>query len=90
MGATVEITEDDGVFTAVDEETGAAGSGRSKAMALVALAAALGGGESLPADEATDTKEELIALSTRVRARFDEADVTEADVDDAIRWARSR
>lgn len=88
MSATVEIIEDDGLFTAVDSETGAAGSGKTKAMALVALAAAIGGGSSLPAEEATDPTEELQALAARVRTRFDEADTTEEDVEDAIRWAR--
>lgn len=89
MSATVEITEDDGTYTAIDTETGAAGSGRTKAMALVALAAALGGGVSLPADGETDPEEALRTLSERAQTRFAEAGVTEDDVEDAIRWARS-
>lgn len=62
MGATVEIVEHDGTYTAIDTETGAAGSGRSKA--LVVSAAALGGGVSHPADG--DSAEALEALSARV------------------------
>lgn len=89
MSATVEITEDDGTYTAIDTETGAAGSGRTKAMALVALAAALGGGVSLPADGESDPEEALRRLSERAQTRFDEAGVTDEDVEDAIRWARS-
>lgn len=90
MSTRVEITEDDGLFTAVDLETGAAGQGESKAMALMALATALGGGVSLGTGVPADDKEALRALAARVRNRFDEAGVDEADVDEAIRWARSQ
>lgn len=89
MNAAVEITEDDGVYTAIDRETGAAGSGRSKAMALVALAAALEGGLSLPADGEPDVEAALRELSARVQQRFAAADLTDEDVEDAVRWARS-
>lgn len=89
MSATVEITEEDGTYTAIDTETGAAGSGRTKAMALVALAAALDGGVSLPAGEGSDTEARLKALSARVQQQIDEAGVSEDDLEDAIRWARS-
>lgn len=89
MSATVEITEEDGTYTAIDTETGAAGSGRTKAMALVALATAIDGGVSLPAGEGSGVEETLKALSARVQERFDGAGISEDDVEDAIRWARS-
>lgn len=89
MSATVEITEEGGRYTAIDTETGAAGSGRTKAMALVALAAALDGGVSLPAGEEADVEERLRELSARVQHQFDEAGISEDDIEDAIQWARS-
>lgn len=86
MSATVEITEDDGEYTAVDLETGAAGTGSSRAMALAALAVRLGADEET---SSADSQAELEALAERTRRRFDEYGVTEDDVDDAIAWARS-
>lgn len=89
MSATVEIIEEDGTYTAIDTDTGAAGSGRTKAMALVALATAIDGGVTLPAGEESGVEERLNALSARVQKQFDEAGVREDDIEDAIRWARS-
>lgn len=86
MSATVEISEEDGEYTAVDLETGTAGVGRSRASALAALAVRLGADEE---SASTDSTAELEALAERTRERFDEEDVTEADVEDAIAWARS-
>ena len=88
MSATVEITKDDGTYTAVDTESGATGSGRTKAMALVALAAALGGG--VIGGDGPDAADELRTLAADVQERFEEAGVTEDDVDEAIEWTRSR
>lgn len=90
MSVTVEITEEDGTYTAIDTETGAAGSGDTKAMALVALATALGGAVSLGAEDSTDPKAAVQALQAQVGRRFTAEGVTEDDVDDAIEWARSR
>lgn len=84
MSATVEISEQDGEFRAVDMETGATGVGSSRAMALAALAVELGSGEG-PRDPEADVRR----LAGRTRRRFEEADVTDQDVAEAIEWARS-
>lgn len=86
MSAPVEITEEDGQYTAVDTETGAAGVGSSRAMALAALAVRLGARDG---SDPPDSTAELEALSERTHRRFDEAGVTKDDVEDAIAWARS-
>jgi hypothetical protein len=84
MSATVEITEEDGEYTAVDSETGASGIGNTRAMALAALAVRLGAEEGNG-----DTETELRVLAERTRQQFAEQDVTEDAVEDAIAWARS-
>ncbi|MFB6073946.1 MAG: hypothetical protein ABEJ89_02930 [Haloarculaceae archaeon] len=86
MSATVEITEKDGRYTAVDSETGASGVGKTRAMALAALAIRLGAQE---AHGGGGRESELRALADRTRKRFEEKGVTDADVEDAIEWARS-
>lgn len=86
MSATVEISEDEGEFTAVDSETGAVGIGNTKATALAALAVRLGAEEGAAA---ADDVVELRTLADRTRRRFEEEGVTEDDVEDAIAWARS-
>jgi len=87
MSATVEITEGDGVYTAVDSETGVTGRGSSRAMALAALAVQLQGLDDELAEE-LDPKTTLKVLSASAQERFDEEGVTEEDIDDAIAWAR--
>lgn len=90
--APVEITRDDGEYTAIDTETGTVGSGETRAMALVALGAALGGAvdfEPRGSDDDCDPETELRELSEQTQKRFAEEDVTEEDVEDAIEWARS-
>lgn len=86
MSATVEISEDDGEYTAVDHQTGVSGVGSSRALALAALAVELG---SLDGPDAADPAAEIDALADRTRRRFEAADVTDDDVEDAIAWARS-
>lgn len=86
MSATVEISEDDGEYTAVDHQTGVSGVGSSRALALAALAVELG---SLDGPDAVDPAAEVDALADRTRRRFEAADVTDDDVEDAIAWARS-
>lgn len=86
MSATVEISEDDGEYTAVDHQTGVSGVGSSRALALAALAVELG---SLDGPDAVDPAAEIDALADRTRRRFEAADVTDDDVEDAIAWARS-
>lgn len=86
MSATVEITESDGVYTAVETATGVEADGPTKALALIALALAL---EEFEQGEEQSSESELRALAERTRQRFETKDVTEADVEDAIAWARS-
>lgn len=86
MSVTVEITEDDGEYTAVDSETGTIGTGKTRSMALAVLAVRLGARENR---SDVDNRAELRALADRTRERFEENDVTEDDVLDAITWARS-
>lgn len=86
MSVTVEISEEDGEYTAVDSETGAIGIGNTRAMALAALAVRLGAEER---GSDSDNRAELRALADRTRERFEDEEVTEDDVEDAIAWARS-
>lgn len=88
MSATVEITEEDGKFAAIDGETGATATGKTRAIALAALAVKLGAREGVPADTPENSKAELRALGANVRNRFEEESVDEEDVEDAIAWAR--
>jgi hypothetical protein len=88
MSATVEIREDDGVYTAVDSETGAVGSGKTRAIALAVLSVKLQEDEEDLVSE-LDSKTALRVLGASARKRFEEEDVTEDDVEDAIAWARS-
>lgn len=88
----VEITRDNGQYTAIDTETGTTGRGKTRAMALIALGAALGGATELPIEEpneAANLEEALREMSARTQNRFAEEGVTEEDVEDAIEWARS-
>ena len=87
MSATVEITEEDGRYTAVDVETGTAGVGKTQGMALIALAIRL---EDEEGSIDADSEAKLRALAERTRQRFEEEGVTEDDVEDAIAWARSQ
>lgn len=80
MSATVEISEEDGEFTAVDQETGRSGVGGSRTLALAALAVELGTLEGSEADPDAD----LEALADRTCQRFEAEQVTEDDVEDAI------
>lgn len=82
MSATVEITERDGEYTAVDTETGVRGVGDTRAMALAVLAVELGAQE---ADDGPDVR----TLAERTRRRFEQEGVTEETVGEAIAWART-
>lgn len=86
MSATVEISEENGEYTAIDSKTGTTGIGKTRAMALAALAVRLGAEEERAN---TDTRAELQALADRTRRRFEKEDITEDGVEDAIAWARS-
>ena len=66
------------------------GVGKSRALALAALALRLGEHDGDFEDENTDSEATLRALGARVRDRFDDEGVTEDDVEDAIAWVRSR
>lgn len=97
---TVDRTDDDR-WVAADEESGLTSEGESMAAALVGLGLKLGAGEREAASDVirdvleaavdAETREmDLDDLAERLHRRFTEADVTDRDVDDAIRWARSR
>jgi hypothetical protein len=86
MSATVETTEENGQYRAHDRETGATGTGATRATALAVLAARLGAEEEL-AD--TDLETELRALTEQTRHRFEEENVSEDDVTEAVEWDRS-
>lgn len=86
MSASVEITVEDGQYRAHDLETGTSGTGATRAGALAVLAARLSATEEL-AD--ADLQTELRTLAEGTRRRFEEHDVTEEDVTEAIEWARS-
>lgn len=88
MSATVEIQEDDGVYTAVDSETGAVGTGKTRAIALAVLSIKLQN-ETDEVVSGLDSKTALQVLSAGTQARFEEEDVTEDDIEDAIAWARA-
>ena len=87
MSGTVEVSEENGEYTAVDSRTGATGVGTTRALALAALAVRLGGDE---AASGIDEESELRRLADRTRRRFEAEGITEDDVDEAIAWARSR
>lgn len=93
-----------GRVTAVDDASGAAGKGDSVAEALADLATTLAGIEEdnhaltaalaaelviTDADPSPDATE-FLDRARAVRARFDEEGVIEADVNEAIEWARSQ
>lgn len=86
MGATVEITEENGRYRAHDNETGATGTGATRATALAVLATRLGAEEELVD---ANLEAELRALTEDTRRRFENEDVTEDDVAEAVEWARS-
>ena len=89
MSVTVEITERDGEYTAVDTETGVMGVGETRATALASLAVQLETEEYQTVSE-TDSKAILSALTARTQQRFEDEGVTEDDIDEAIEWARSQ
>lgn len=102
---TISQTDDDR-WVAADEETGTTSEGYSIGMALLGLGIKLGVMESEDRtveemlDELVDefdldtdqlgSKARLQALSERVQQRFDATGVTNDDVEDAIKWARSQ
>lgn len=93
MSATsrVRIQRDErGRCTVVDEETGIIVEGESKTDALETLTATLRHLDELPDRDAADLPADdgYDELSERVQARFEERDITEEDIEDAIEWAR--
>lgn len=86
MSATVEITEEEGQYRARDLETGTSGTGATRAGALAVLVARLGATEDFTE---ADRHVALETLAEGTRRRFEEYDVTEEDVAEAIEWARS-
>jgi hypothetical protein len=85
--STVEVTRDDGGYTAIDTATGSLGEGTTYADALEDLARNLRDHE--PESEMFDAKSAYESASATVRARFEEKGIDENEVEDAIKWARS-
>jgi len=81
---TVEVREEDGSYTAVDDETGVSATAPSKAEALLELSSLL-----LSDTEASDYRSVYESLSEEVQGRFEEEGVDEDTVEEAIEWARS-
>lgn len=139
----IEVTEQDGMYRAVDGETGTSVTAPSKESALIALALSLRTvqvfeqsvratsegwketsliirqiqgelegairtisdemvqslnspiaqlpGRSIEEGDSIDPVEEMYSkLSQNTKKRFDEEDITEGDIDDAIQWARTQ
>jgi predicted RNase H-like HicB family nuclease len=91
--STVRVTETrKGVYRAVDDQTGATAEGSSKTEALATLTDVLRQlEEARVADsqpQAPPTSDEYDALRKRVQARTEDSDLTEADIEAAIEWAR--
>ena len=80
---TVEIREEDGSYTAVDDETGVSATAPSKAEALLELSGLL------LSDMDVDYRSIYESLSEEVQQRFEEEGVDEDTVEEAIEWARS-
>lgn len=102
---TVEVSEDaDGQVRAIEAESGAMGTGDSISEALVELARKIAVTQEdvamvaeiesadflLSEPDPSPGAAALLELGESVRERFDAADVSESDVDEAINWARSR
>jgi hypothetical protein len=87
----VRIQRDErGWYTVVDEETGITVEGASKPDALETLTATLRRLDELPERDTADLPADdgYDELSERVQARFEDRDITEGDIEDAIEWAR--
>lgn len=95
---TVDVSErQDGRFTAVEAETGTTGEGDTPAEALASLARTLASAEEttriekiLGDEEKSSNAAEFIEISRTVQERFEDEEVEEDDVTDAIKWARSQ
>lgn len=86
--STVEITEHEGGgYSVLETETGAFGEGETLADALEELAESLRNVET--DDETGDPEARFADVAEDVRERFETQGVSEADVEDAIEWARS-
>ena len=93
MSATSRVTiqrDERGQYTVMDEETGITAEGASKTDALETLTATLRRLDelserdtaNLPADDGYDE------LSERIQTRFENRNITDEDIEDAIEWAR--
>lgn len=80
---TVEVREEDGSYTAVDDETGVSATAPSKAEALLELSSLL------LSESDVDYRSVYESLSEEVQERFEEEGVDEDTVEEAIEWARS-
>jgi hypothetical protein len=79
-----------GRWTAVERSTGKRASGPIEAIALLILIVLV----ALDSDHETETASDPDVVwretTAETKRRFDEENVTEDDVEDAIEWARSR
>lgn len=80
---TVEVREEDGSYTAVDDETGVSATAPSKAEALLELSSLL------LSESDVDYRSVYESLSEEVQERFEEEGFDEDTVEEAIEWARS-
>lgn len=86
--STVEVNErEGGGYTVIETDTGALGEGETLADALEQLVENLRKIER--GEEETDPEATYERVADRVRRRFEEEEVTEEDIEDAIEWARS-
>lgn len=90
MSAIKKIEEED-TITLVDEDTGAEGEGSTITVALIDLAINL---QKLT-DQSLSTEEmknlaELADMAAETQKRFEQENIEESDVEDAVEWARKR
>ena len=82
--STIELTRSGDEWRAVDTETGLEAAGDTRGHALRTLGTLLDAG--LTNEESA---ERLTELAADTQARFEDADIDESVVENAIEWARS-
>jgi hypothetical protein len=80
-GLMEEIREENGGYTAVDDETGVSATASSRAGALLELSSLL------LSESDVDYRSIYESLSEEVQQRFEEEEVDEDTVEEAIEWA---
>lgn len=81
-------------WTATEQITGQEASGPSWVLTLIILIILVAlnsdSDDTLPADDDADPEEVWKEVTAESKRRFDEEDITDSDIEDAIRWARSQ